>query len=56
MRKAAATFVTTLVALPVFTAIVSGESPFTWSTVGGMVATSIGAAYATYRVPNAPAE
>lgn len=56
IRKAVATFVSTLVALPAFLAIVGGDSPFTWEAVLGAVVTALGAAYATYRVPNSPAE
>lgn len=46
----------TLVALPAFLAIVGGESPMSWEALIGAVVTALGAAYATYRVPNAPAE
>lgn len=56
IRKAVATFVSTLVALPAFLAIVGGESPMSWEALIGAVVTALGAAYATYRVPNAPAE
>lgn len=54
IRKAVATFMSTLVTLPAFLAVIEGKSPFSWEVVLGAVITAAAAGWATYRIPNAP--